>query len=180
MVPQDFRDCLLKREIYCYRPQGSWGKFMFLHVSVILFMQGGVSQHALHVVSQHALQQVSTGGVSRPTPRGEVEGSGQGGLQVHTWGVSRPTRGVSRHTPGGLQAHTQGAPGQHLGGVYPSMHWGRHPSMDSYCHEWYASYWNAFLLLCRVLSYIHPCVPILFSNKSQYMHDATSCNYWVM
>ena len=43
------------------------------------------------------------GGVSRPTPRGEVEGSGRG--------VSRPTPGggVSRPTPrGGLQAHTQG------------------------------------------------------------------------
>ena len=26
------------------------------------------------------------GGVSRPTPRGEVEGSGRGGLQAHTWG----------------------------------------------------------------------------------------------
>ena len=40
------------------------------------------------VVSQHALQ------VSRPTPKGEVEGSGLGGLQAHT--------------QGGLQAHTQG------------------------------------------------------------------------
>ena len=39
-----------------YRPQRSWGKVLFLHVSVILF----------------------TGGVSRPTPRGEVEGSGRG------------------------------------------------------------------------------------------------------
>ena len=50
-----------------------------------------VSQHALQVVSQHALQ-VSRctpkgevegsglGGVSRPTPRGEVEGSGLGGI----------------------------------------------------------------------------------------------------
>ena len=31
-------------------------------------------------VSQHALQ------VSRPTPKEELEGSGQGGLQTHTWG----------------------------------------------------------------------------------------------
>ena len=45
-----------------YRPQRSWGKVMFLHVSVILF-----------------------GGVSRPTPRGEVEGSGWGGSPGHTW-----------------------------------------------------------------------------------------------
>ena len=47
-------------------------------------MGGGlVFQHALQrggVVSQHALQ------VSRPTPRGEVEGSGPegGGIQAHT------------------------------------------------------------------------------------------------
>ena len=86
---------------------------MFLHVSVILFT-GGV------VVFQHALQQVSRGGVvsqlalqvSRPTPRGEVEGSGGPG------GVSRPTPkgevegssrgGLQAHTWGGLQAHTQG------------------------------------------------------------------------
>ena len=26
----------------CYRPQWSWGKVMFLHMSVILFMGGGV------------------------------------------------------------------------------------------------------------------------------------------
>ena len=79
-------------------------KLCFLHVSVILFMGGGwmVSQHALQVVSQHALQQVWGGvvsqhalQVSRPTPKGEVKGSGQGGLKAHTWGVSRPTpRGV--------------------------------------------------------------------------------------
>ena len=59
------------------------------------------------VVSQHALQ------VSRPTPGGEVEGSGWEGLQVHTqvgWGCAQAhTQGVSRTTPmGGLQAHTQG------------------------------------------------------------------------
>ena len=50
--------------IYDYRPQRSWGKVMFLHMSVILFR----------------------GGVSRPTPgSGEVEGSGRGvGLQAHT------------------------------------------------------------------------------------------------
>ena len=62
-----------------------------LHVFVILSTGGGVvSQHALQVVSQHALQ------VSRPTSRGEVEGSGQGGLQAHTGGGgSMPTpRGV--------------------------------------------------------------------------------------
>ena len=77
------------------------------------------------VVSQHALQ------VSRPTPKGEVEGSGQGrsvggfpgphlggspgphlgGFQVHTKGVCRPTPGGS---PG---PHPGGSPGPHLGGI---------------------------------------------------------------
>ena len=28
---------------YIYRPQRSWGKVMFLHVSVILFIEGGLS-----------------------------------------------------------------------------------------------------------------------------------------
>ena len=60
----------------------------------------GLSQHALQVISQHALL------VSRPTPSGQLEGSGLGGQ----------LRGLAR---GGLQAHTQG--------VYPSMHWNRPP-----------------------------------------------------
>ena len=53
-----FQSCSL---LY-YRPQRSWGKVMFLHVCVILFTGGLLSQHALQVVSQHALQQVSRGG----------------------------------------------------------------------------------------------------------------------
>ena len=58
---------------YFYHPQTKFAKVMFLHLSV---------SHSVH------------GGVSRPTPRGGVEGSGQG---------------VSRCTPGGcLQAHTGG------------------------------------------------------------------------
>ena len=71
------------------------------------------------VVSHHALQ------VSRPTPKGEVEGSGLGG-------ISRPTSrgklrglacggGVSRPTlRGGLQAHTQGVSQHALRRVPPS------------------------------------------------------------
>ena len=57
-------------------------------------------------------------GVSRPTPRGKVEGSGHGGspgphLQgspgPHPGGSPGPHLGVSRLTPrGGIQAHTQG------------------------------------------------------------------------
>ena len=56
-------------------------------------------------ISQHALQ------VSRSTLKGELEGSGWGG-------VSRPTPGG-----GGLQAHTQGgSPGPYLGGGGISQH----------------------------------------------------------
>ena len=55
-----------------YRLQTKVCEGYVLHVSVIL-SQGGLFQHALQVVSQHALQQVSRG-VSRPTPKREVEG----------------------------------------------------------------------------------------------------------
>ena len=105
-----------------YRPQAKFRKVMFLHMSVCP-QRGGIPAciadgipaclaAALQgVVSQHALQ------VSRPTPQGEVGGLARGG-------VSRPrTRG------GGLQAHTKGSGLQaHTWGVYPSMHWGRHPT----------------------------------------------------
>ena len=119
-----------------YRPQRSWGKVIFLHVSVILFTVGGGGYPSMHcrwypsmpcrsrggVLSQHALQ------VSRPTPMREVEGSGQGGLQAHTQGGSwgdwpggspgpHPGKGVSRPTPGGSPGpHLGGSPGPHPGG----------------------------------------------------------------
>ena len=101
-----------------YHPQTKFAKVMFLHVSVC--PRGGVvSQHALQVVSQYALQ-VSRRGVvsqhamqvSRPTPRGEVEGPGLGG--------------VSRPTPGGWWSpgpHLGGSPGPHMG-ESPGPHWG--------------------------------------------------------
>ena len=55
------------------------------------------------MVSQHALQ------VSRPTPRGEVEGSGLGGSPgPHPGGSSGTHEGG-----GGLQAHTWGEVSQH-------------------------------------------------------------------
>ena len=94
------------------------------------------------VVSQHALQ------VSRPTPRGEVEGSGprgcpgphpRGKLRGLAWG------GLQAHTQWGLQEHTQGDLQAYTwGGV--SQHALRQTPPDSYCCGWYASYWNAFLL----------------------------------
>ena len=99
-----------------YRPQPSWGKVMFLHVSVILFTGGGGGgipaciAGSIPACLAGGIPACLTGGipaclaglggrVSRPTPRGEVEGSGQGGLQAHTQGW------------GG------GSPGPHLGGL---------------------------------------------------------------
>ena len=95
-----------------------------------------VSQHGLQVsglvVSKHALQ------VSRPTPKGEVEGSGLGGLQAHIQGKLRGLAGgLQAHTGGGLQTHTRGRVHQHA-----LM---QTPSADGYCCGQYASYWNAFL-----------------------------------
>ena len=106
------------------------GARLFLHVSVILFTGGWYPSMPCRSPGPHPggkLRGLPWGGGSRPTPRGEVEGSGLGGLQAHTQGG-----GVfSRPTPGG----------------YPSMHWGRHPPpTHSSCCRQYASYWNAFLL----------------------------------
>ena len=94
--------------------------------------RGVLSHHALQVVSQHALQQVwgvvsqHALQVSRPTPRGELRGSGLGGLQAHTWGGCACSRGVC--SQGGV-----------CGEPIPS---------DTYCCGWYASYWNAFFYSC--------------------------------
>ena len=75
-------------------------------------------------------------GVSRPTPRGKLRGLARG--------FSRPTPG------GGLQTHTcLGVSRPTPRGDCVSQHALRQtsPLMDSYCHGWYASYWNAFLSL---------------------------------
>ena len=69
----------------------SCGKVMFLQVSVILFTEGVLSQHALQVVSQHALQQVSGGG---GIPACLV------GFQAHTQGGSLGDLARGRGSPG--------------------------------------------------------------------------------
>ena len=105
------------RSLCCYRPQRSWGKVMFLHVSVILFMGSGVGWgHALQqvwgVVSQHYLQ------VSRPTSRGKLRSLARG--------VSRPTPGgISRSTPRESLGPHPGVSRPTPRGMYLSMHWGR-------------------------------------------------------
>ena len=111
------------------------------------------------MVFQHALQ------VSRPTLRGELEGSGRGGspgphsggkLRGLAWGgVSRPTPrrevegsggGFQAHTYRGLQAHTRGSLQAHTWevGIPACIETDPLPA-DGYCRGRYASYWNAFL-----------------------------------
>ena len=123
-----------------YRPQRSWGKVMFLHVSVILFMGGVVSQHALQVSMGDGIPTCLAGGipaclaglrgVSRPTPRWEVEG-----LLVR--GVSRPTPGGSPGPhQGGLQAHTWQVVSQHALRQTPpgAVHAGRYGQQAGSTH----------------------------------------------
>ena len=95
-----------------YRPQTKFAKVMFSHLFVSHSVhRGGGWYPSMHcsrsrgMVSQHALQ------ISRPTPTGEVEGSGLGGLQgPHPGGLQAHIQGgLQAHTwGGGLQAHTQG------------------------------------------------------------------------
>ena len=96
----------------CYRPQTKFAKVMFLQVPVCPKCGGGgyPNMHCRWYPSMPCSR-----GIFRPTSRGKVEDSGQegfsrptpGGLQAHTWGVSRPTSkgGVSRPTPGGVFQH---------------------------------------------------------------------------
>ena len=90
----------------CYHPQRSWSKVMFLHVSVILFTGRGVSRPT----PRERLGGSGGGGI-QATPRGEVEGSDWWSLQACTWGdLQAPPGGdLQAHTQWGcLQAHTQG------------------------------------------------------------------------
>ena len=98
---------------YIYHPQTKFANFMSVCLST-----GGWWYPSMPCRWYPSMPWRSPGGVSRPTPRGEVEGSGWGGLQAYTQGGSLQahTQGISRPTPSGE------SPGPHPGGVYPSMH----------------------------------------------------------
>ena len=115
---------------YHYRPQRSWAKVIFLHLSEILLTGGWVSQHALQVRS------VPGGGIPACLA-GWSRGSGPGGVWV---------RGVKGGPPiyffwnfflsSTFFGHTPPPP----------------PPPEAESSIWsmsgrYASYWNAFLLL---------------------------------
>ena len=124
---------------YIYRPQRSWGKVIFSEACVKNSVHGGggwyPSMHCrwypsmpcrfpgsgipaclagLQAHTQGASRGVWPGGVSRPTPKGEVEGSG---------------RGVS--------------PGPHLGLFQHARRQTPPTPADSYRCGRCASYWNA-------------------------------------
>ena len=129
-------------DTFFYRPQRSWGKVMFLHVSVILFTgSGGWYPSMLCRWYPSMPCRLPGRGVSRPTPRGKLRGLARGVSRPTPRGLSRPTpRGVSRPMPGG--------------GVYPSMHRGR-PLRGWLLPRSVRFYWNAFLfqfnlILCAV------------------------------
>ena len=81
--------------------------------------------------------------VSRPTPRGEVEGSGGGCLGPRPGGKLRILAGgVSRPTPRG---DVEGLAGG--GCIGPDPGGGRGVCCHGYCWRQYASYWNPFLYI---------------------------------
>ena len=134
-----------------YHPQTKFAKVMFLHMSVC--PRGGGWYPSMHCRWYPSMPCRSPGGGWYPSmpcrspgphPGGKLRGLAWGefpgphleggGLQAHTWGVSRPTHGgVSRPTLGGGAEGSglgggdsrptpgQWAPDPHPGG-YPSMH----------------------------------------------------------
>ena len=110
--------CLVN--FYCYRPQRSCGKVMFSQASVILSMGGGVP--------------------GRHTPWADPPGQTP---DTHPW-VDTPSGKIplGRHAPPAqcMLGYTPPCP-VHAGIHPPPVHAGIH------CSGWYASYWNAFLLV---------------------------------
>ena len=103
-----------------YRPQTKFAKVMFLHVFV---------SHSVHRRGDGI--PVCLAGL-QAYMQGKVEGSGQGGLQAHTWGVSRPTlRGVC------IPACTEADPSQQTaiaaGGTHPT---GMHSCLRNFSIHW--------------------------------------------
>ena len=118
-----------------------WGKVIFLHLSVILFIGGGIP--ACLAGLQGGLQAHTQGGGWGVWPGRSLQAHTQVGVSRPTPGGSSPTPGGSPgpHLEGGLQAHTQGEGG----GVFQHA-LRQNPPADGYCYGRYAPSWNAFLL----------------------------------
>ena len=120
--------------MFNYRRQRSWGKVMFLHLSVILFTGG-------------CLADAPRAHPPRHTPPGHTPAG-------HT---PHPGTHPPRHTPP-LGTHPLGTPplDRHTLGRYPS--WVDTPQGHGHCSGRYASYWNAYLfsgILVTRFNYSH-------------------------
>ena len=84
-----------KRYLFFYRPQTKFTKFIFLHLSVSnsVHMGGGCLQ--AHT-QRGRLRGLAGRGVSRPTPRGKVEGSGRGVMYPSMHSADTPPHTCSR------------------------------------------------------------------------------------
>ena len=99
---------------------------MFLHMSVILFTGG--CYPSMPCRWHPSMPCRSPGGSPEPHPGGKLRGLGE--------------------SPG---PHPGGYPGPHLGGVYPSMHWGRPP------------WWTATAVGGTHPTGVHSCLLCLFT-----------------
>ena len=122
----------------CYCPQWSWGKVMFLHVSVILFTGGSQSpSQGVSVWGVSVLGVLVQGGLC---PAGLCPGGSlSGGVSVQEVCARGSLSGGL--CPGGSLSRGSLC----LGGG--SLSW-RHPRMVT--NRWYASYWNAFLFFFSI------------------------------
>ena len=135
----------VKYNYHFYRSQTKFAKVMFLHLSVILFTEGCLGPH----------------------PRGRFGGLAGGCLGPHPGGGWGVRLGV--------------CPGPHPEGVLAWDQWGgecipecteadTQPPAYGYCCGWYASYWNAFLLLLKVKANRLKSVPSsVFLHRKQEM-----------
>ena len=138
--------------IYCltvyYRPQRSWAKVIFLHLSVILLTGGGTwSGTGVGGVPGQV-----PGGVPGLVPGGCTWSGPRGVYLVWSWG------GCTWSGPGGCTWQTPSPPGP---GTPPGT---RYPPGIRTTSGRYASYWNAFLFF-----------NILKKNRAILVHDYLPC-----
>ena len=93
---------LIDGYFHFYRPQRSWGKVIFSEACV---------NNSVH------------GGSPGPHPGGQVEGSGQGDLQAHTWWGVGVFHHAMRQTPPHQQTATA-ADGTHPTGMHSCLSYG--------------------------------------------------------
>ena len=146
----------MDQNVFFYRPQRSWGKVMFLHMSAILFRGGGVCHNPPPTPEQaHTLEQASPSGQAPPWAAPPLR-AGPPGPTPPPWadtpwaGTPLGRNPLGRHpappqwadTP--LPGQTPPAPTQSMLG-YGQQAGGTHPTGIQSC------FYLAFLVLREVL-----------------------------